>query len=166
MSQLDTRKLRELFRYFPGIGAFMRIKAVGNSWRQQPGYIPTGKGFGGYPCIVIEGKKYSCHRLAWLYTYGEWPALDVDHINGDISDFRISNLRDVSHAENIQNVTKPRSDNTSGYLGVSWCSMTKSWTASITAHGKRIRVSGFADPKDAYAKYVSLKKIHHSTSIL
>jgi HNH endonuclease len=57
----------------------------------------------GYGHIFIGGKAYQTSRLAWLYVYGTWPKIQIDHINRDASDDRIVNLRDVSQSENNRN---------------------------------------------------------------
>lgn len=166
MTQLNAAHLRELFRYFPEAGLFMRIKATGQSIRQQSGFVPSSIGGSGYPVIKIGGRLYLCHRLAWLYVHGEWPKFEIDHINGDIKDYRISNLRDVTHAENIQNVKKARSDSKSGLLGASWCKQTKSWAMNIKVRGVRHSKTGFPDASAAHSAYVSMKRKLHSTSTL
>ncbi|XUG57626.1 HNH endonuclease [Bordetella pertussis] len=40
--------------------------------------------------------------------YGAWPTQNIDHVNGDRSDNRIANLRDVPQAVNMQNRRHPR----------------------------------------------------------
>lgn len=58
---------------------------------------------GGYRIVWINEKHHYVHRLAWLYMTGLWPVNDLDHINGDSSDNRFSNLREATTAQNIQN---------------------------------------------------------------
>lgn len=92
----------------------------------------TGRG---YIDLRIFYKSYRAHRLAWLYVYGEFPKLGIDHIDGDFVNNRISNLRDVSQAENNKNAKRPKS-NTSGVSGVSFEKHTNKWRAYIA--GKSI----------------------------
>jgi len=55
-----------------------------------------------YIRIRILGKCYYAHRLAWLFVYGYLPK-QLDHINGDCHDNRISNLREVTQSQNNAN---------------------------------------------------------------
>ncbi|MCJ2709130.1 HNH endonuclease, partial [Escherichia coli] len=55
----------------------------------------------GYLMIMINGKAYPAHRLAWLIVYGTMPDGFIDHINRVRTDNRISNLRLVTHSENM-----------------------------------------------------------------
>lgn len=89
----------------------------------------------GYISINIDYRLYLAHRLAWLYVYGELPASDVDHVNRDRSDNRISNLRLATRKQNMENQGL-RSDNTSGHKGVSWDARRKKWLAQIR-HNKQ-----------------------------
>ena len=74
----------------------------------------------GYEFIGINKKLYPAHRLAWLMTYGDWPKEFIDHINGDPSDNRIANLREVTFSENLQNQRRAQKRSKSGLLGVSF----------------------------------------------
>lgn len=57
----------------------------------------------GYTTIGYKGKYYSAARLAWYLYYKEWPN-QIDHINGNRSDNRICNLRNVTSKQNNQNL--------------------------------------------------------------
>ncbi len=81
----------------------------------------------GYLMIMINGKAYPAHRLAWLIVYGTMPDGFIDHINRVRTDNRISNLRLVTHSENMQN-RKIQKNNKSGYRGVSWDAKYGKWS--------------------------------------
>lgn len=84
----------------------------------------------GYKYGSIFRKKLLAHRVAWAIHHGKWPEDQIDHINGNPSDNRISNLRSVSNCENGKN-TKLNSRNTSGHIGVSWHKQLGKWTVRI-----------------------------------
>jgi hypothetical protein len=100
------------------------------------------------------------HRAAWLYVHGKWPNGQIDHINGDRSDNRISNLRDVSHSVNQQNVHRPRRDNASGFLGVT--RQKNLWTSQVTVSGKTLHLGLFKTPEEAASAYLEAKRKHHT----
>jgi len=89
-----------------------------SSSRLKPGDSAGSVRADGYRKIRVNYHSYYAHRLAWLLYYGEWPEHDIDHVNHDPSDNRISNLRDVTNAENHKNLPK-FSCNTSGIPGLS-----------------------------------------------
>lgn len=85
--------------------------------------VPAGRAYqggtaGGYVRFKHAGKLWMAHRVAWFLHFGRWPDKDIDHIDGDRSNNRISNLRPADRRQNMANVGK-HVDNTSGYRGVS-----------------------------------------------
>ncbi len=106
----------------------------------------------GYRRINIFGKKYYAHLLAWFFTYGEFPKLEVDHINNDKDDNRISNLRLATRNQNCLNTTLSKAS-TSGYKGVYWHKHSKKWNLQYTFNGK-VKSGGYFNSKEeAYQKY-------------
>lgn len=102
----------------------------------------------GYVRIQILGRKYRAHRLAWLIVYGSFPPDQIDHINGVKHDNRISNLRAVTCLENCRN--KPlSSNNTSGYIGISYNKKNNKWVAKIGSANKRVHLGNFENLEDA-----------------
>lgn len=101
--------------------------------------VVAGSKSQGYCKIRLNGKDYWAHRLSWILTYGEWPRHDIDHINHNRSDNRISNLREAPGPTNHRNRSTGK-NNTSGFFGVYWCKQKKRWTAQIRANGKRIHL--------------------------
>jgi hypothetical protein len=118
----------------------------------------------GYICLKIDGKMHKAHRIAWAFVYGEWPELHIDHINGDPSDNRICNLREVDRHANMQNEHKARLNNKSGYLGV--CPNGSNWRAEIRVDGKKINLGTYKTPEEAHQVYVTAKRKFHEGATL
>lgn len=104
----------------------------------------------GYKCASIDGKKYKAHRVIWAIVHGKWPDGDIDHINGVTSDNRLSNLRMVTHRENMKNKKTPP-NNTSGAMGVYWFKKYQNWCVKIGVKGKVLHVGYFDEFADAVA---------------
>ncbi len=71
------------------------------------------------------------------------PGTQVDHRNRDGLDNRRVNLRLASPSDNQANQIL-RSDNTSGYKGVTWHKQTQRWNAQIRVDGSRLHL-GLSD---------------------
>ncbi len=71
----------------------------------------------GYLRTSYNNKLYMNHRIAWYLQTGEWPKNQIDHINGDRSDNRWCNLREVSNQQNQFNRVV-RKDSSTGLKGV------------------------------------------------
>lgn len=89
----------------------------------------------GYLFGCIENRSFRAHRVVWAVFHNAWPSGIIDHINGNSSDNRIVNLREVSASINSRNA-KMRSHNTSGHNGVCRCRRSDRWLARITLDGK------------------------------
>lgn len=103
LADLPRERLLEVLSYDPGTGIF--------HWRpgtRREGFVAGTIVSEGYISIGIDRRCYKAHRLAWLYFHGIWPSAVVDHIDGDTSNNRIENLRDVTHAQNGLNRHVPR----------------------------------------------------------
>ena len=120
----------------------------------------------GYKIICIRMKSYQAHRLAWLWVYGCMPSNHIDHIDGNPSNNRIENLRDVTRSVNMQNKKKACKGNTSGYLGVSWNKKIGKFVSEISFKGKRLSLGSFDDPKIAHEAYLSAKRKYHEGNTL
>lgn len=145
----DTSLARTLFVYDPTSGQLrFKYRAADHfksvvSWKKwntrfagkEVGYV----GPRGYRAVYFKGKIVKAHRLIWLHVYGRWPLGDIDHINGDRSDNRIDNLRDVSRKDNARNRAR-NCNNSSGVTGVHLNQYGK-WAAYITA-GHRVKHLG------------------------
>ena len=149
---LSQQYLQSIIKYCPDTGQFWW--AVDRKGPRKAGDIAGGDhsvGSNTYREIRIDGVLYLGHRLAWLYTYGCFPCgeKEIDHIDGDGTNNRLSNLREVTSSENKQNLSL-RSDNTSGVVGVNWHRAAKKWMASIGFQGRNVHLGLFEDFYDAF----------------
>jgi hypothetical protein len=108
---------------------------------------PNGSG---YKQVCINHKTYSAHRVIWAFHYGEWPANQIDHINGDRGNNDISNLRVVTSAENGRNQRRRRT-NVSGHMGVHWNKKCSKWQAQLSVGGDKKYLGLFDDIEEAVA---------------
>lgn len=130
---LTQARLKELLHYDPEAGTM--------TW------LRTGKRAGtqhrlGYRNVMLAGRTYAEHRLAWFWTHGVWPAHDLDHINRQRNDNRLCNLREATRSENCQN-QPVRKTNKSGVTGVYFHKLTCKWVASINVAKKQIHLGLF-----------------------
>lgn len=150
---LTAEEAREILHYD---GQHLRWKQPRQ--RRTVGEI-AGSDRDGYRRICIDGKRYEAHRLVWLIVKGVWPTHQIDHIDGDNTNNRIENLRDVTNRENCLN-QKLHVTNSSGHVGVSYHKKQKRWTAQIIVHGKTIRLGSFKQFEDAVAARQAAQQQH------
>lgn len=164
---LTVEKLKSLVTYDPETGSFTwnekePVDKIAKIFNRRYASKPAGSVTkDGYWSIMIEGKNYPSHRLAWLYVHGEWPAEDIDHISGDRGDNRLSNLRACSRAENHQNKAKNK-NNSSGYVGVRFHVQSGLWVAAITANYKAHHLGCFQTREAAAEAYRDAKSQLHT----
>lgn len=76
----------------------------------------------------------------------------VDHVNRDGLDNRRANLRPATKSQNAMNA-RIRSDNTSGFKGVTLTRSTRRWRALIVVDGRREHLGYFDDAAEAARAY-------------
>ena len=113
----------------------------------------------GYRQIMINRCTYRTHRLIYLYHHGWLPEF-IDHINQNMADNRIENLRSATRVENSFN-SKIRSDNTSGVKGVTWCKNKRKWLARLYADKKCVYFQRFENMKDAIDAVTKARPKYH-----
>lgn len=158
-SNLTVERVRQLLDYDPKTGRLVNRVSRGAAKAGKPA---GGYALNGYRAVAVDGKRYFEHRLAWLYVHGVWPTGDIDHINGDRSDNRLSNIRDVPKKVNCQNLGGPKSHNQIGFLGVR--RMRNKFQARIVLDGKTSYLGTFATPEQAANAYVAAKLRLHAGS--
>ena len=156
MKRPEIAEVRDLLDYEPSTGEFRwRRRAAA---RVRAGDI-AGCERDGYWQLCVKNGRVLGHLVAWAIHYGEWPAGEVDHINGIGTDNRIVNLRLASRHQNMRN-TRRRSNNTSGIKGVSWRSDSQRWRATLRTAGGRLYLGSF-DSVDAAADAVQRARAAH-----
>lgn len=163
---IAAERLRELLHYDPATGCFTwRVDRMcgryGKQFAARAGQSAGNLIAGLRPRVQlrVEGKNYKAHRLAWLYAYGEWPAKELDHVDGDATNNRINNLRLATRRLNNQNHRRPNQNNRLQVQGVK-----KNWNrfvAQLCVDGKTRYVGSFATAAEAHQAYLSAKRQHH-----
>jgi hypothetical protein len=103
------------------------------------GYVRRGAG--------ASGKVFSLHREILGLKPGD--RRKADHVNGNPLDCRRANLRITDDSGNVQNQHRLRSDNASGYRGVSFQEKTGKWVAQACLLGRRIHLGYYDDAREA-----------------
>jgi hypothetical protein len=108
-TDLTAAQVRAVFNYHPETGNLI--------WRRRPntsrfnrtfntlyaGKVAGTKTADGYISVRVNDVRYLAHRIAWLWVHGEWPSVQLDHINGDEGDNRLINLREADFDEQARN---------------------------------------------------------------
>jgi hypothetical protein len=126
----------------------------------KAGDVAGSRNHDGYLRVKVLGKHYAAHRLAWFLHYGEFPSMEIDHINRNRADNRIVNLRVVTTSENAMNAGM-RKSNTTGFIGVVLHKQTGKYQAQIKANGVPHYLGLFGNLSSAHAAYKSAKETLH-----
>lgn len=102
----------------------------------------------GYAFRKLNRKHIALHRFLLNPPKNK----EVDHINGDRLDNRQENLRICDKADNCLN-RGLKSDNTSGFKGVSWNKEKNKFEARIQKYGKRLHLGLFDRAEEAAKAY-------------
>lgn len=151
-----VRMAREMFTYNPGTGELYRADPGEGVYCSPSRYKAVRRHFGRradfmsgpYMSVTAFRVKYRAHIIAWAICYGYIPSGDIDHIDMDKTNNRISNLREATRSQNIINKGRIRS-NTSGASNVSWHKKARKWEASITKDYKKTHLGLFDDFEEA-----------------
>ena len=105
--------------------------------------------------LMTECKKYNIrgHRLAWFLHYGTLPINSIDHIDGNKSNNKIDNLRDVTHQQNHMNRTTAK--------GYSWKKSANKFKSYININKKRKHLGYYTTEQEARNAYLKAKEIYH-----
>lgn len=146
MSEFTYSNLSSVFDYNSKTGIIRWKVSNGKSVKEgdEAGYIR----YDGYRNISYKYKNIPAHHIAWLFITGNFPEKHIDHINGNRSDNRETNLREVTFKENHKNKKLPE-NNKSGVIGVSMYMKSLKWQSQIRVNGKQIHLGYYEDFEEA-----------------
>ena len=147
-------EVRRLFDYDPASGLLIRKKATSSAPT-----IVFNLNNDGYITVGVCGRNYGAHTIIWLHQTGKWPK-KLDHKNQCRCDNRISNLREVTNAQNQRN--KSFSTNKSGVPGV--CFTYPSWIAKIGRANKNYYLGAFDSFTEAVCHRLAAEQCIDSVS--
>lgn len=169
----DAEYLRECFGYDPDTGVL--------TWRERPlSHFPTdafcdafNRRWAGRSAGAVARQKYGsvrvlvkvncasfqCARLVWTLQTGKTVFGVIDHIDGDATNNRWANLREVTTTQNGQNRTH-KSKSEGGFVGVNLCRRTGKWRAGVTLNKKFVWLGHYEKHSDAVDKVMSFKREH------
>lgn len=163
-ADITPELLRQLLRYEPETGklfwlargeehftvsrssALSQAKVFNSRHLGKPALHHTDKY--GYLNGAIYRMPFKAHRVGWAIYHGSWPDGEIDHINGNPSDNRLSNLRDATRTENMKNRAMPLNTQRK-YFGVSWSKKRMRWEARIFVDQKYKLLGYFASEDEA-----------------
>ena len=155
---ITQSELKEYFLYNEQTGNLVWIKKTDARANKCKLGNDLGSLHNGYIRTKINGTHYLCHRLIWMFHYGEFPNYDIDHIDGNKANNLLSNLRLCNKSENLCNRGK-NSNNTSGFKGVSYVQRLNKWRAYCS--GKHLGV--FKTAELAYQSYCDFANLKHGS---
>lgn len=146
LPSLET--LNEWLNYEPETGELTWKKRRSTGGRiREVGDLATKVGPRGYHRVVIGGEYYQAHRVCWSIYHQDLLQPDeiLDHVNGDRSDNRLCNLREVKLWENNHNrVTNSDVTGTHYYPHGE-----NHWKASLKVNGMRHSLGCYATREEA-----------------
>ena len=158
----EAEFLRSILNYDRENGNLIWLPRSGKDGRPNTrlvGKIAGNIGKDGYRYVMIDGKNFLCHRIAWKIETGADPINEIDHEDLCRSNNRWNNLREATHGENNHNV-RVRPHSTSGIKGVREIKNGK-WTAQIRKDGIQYHLGTFRSSDEAKEAFqIGSKKLY------
>ena len=142
---MTPQEVRTVFAYTPENGRLLWNIAT---CKTQTGDVAGGLA-NGYMQVKYKQRKYMVHRIIWCYVHGDWPKQMIDHIDGDRSNNRIENLRDVSNAKNQYNRHSLNKNNSTGHMGIMYRKRGDAYIVQITVLGAKKYIGYYKHLPDA-----------------
>jgi len=113
---------------------------------KQAGHIMPSRKYG---VINVLNHRYEYHQVVWAWVNGKWPENNIDHIDGDPSNNRVENLRDVTQFQNLKNINKNKG--LTPFVGV--YKAGNRYISRIRNNYERIYLGSFDTAEEAHAAY-------------
>lgn len=134
--------LNERFTYLDGE---LYWKVVYSN-RLKVGQLAGDKDGRGYRRVMLVKTHYKMHILIWIMHFGEIPdGLIVDHIDQNISNNRIENLRILTKSQNNLNSDKR--------TGITFDKSRNKWRAQTSVNNRTVMLGRFDTEEEALAAY-------------
>ena len=117
----------------------------------------------GYLFVKINYKQYLIHRIIWLLEKGSMPENNIDHINGNRLDNRISNLREADHRKNNGNQDIHRKG---ALVGAHFNKAVGRWYAVISIKKRKVSLGRCETSQQAHQRYMACANALRENSML
>lgn len=104
--------------------------------------------------VLVDGKRVTvlAHRIVWAVAFRDYPKTDIDHVNNDPTDNRISNLRLATRGQNADNAARRKPGLKGAYRG-----KNGRWVSAVW-DGVRLKHLGtFPSQEQAHAAWLNAK---------
>lgn len=140
------------------------VDDVDAAWLAQWKWHATLRGYAARNVAVLGTTKrrtlFMHVALAEHWGWSIGPDEEIDHKDRDRLNNRRTNLRVVTHAQNVCNASR-YSNNSSGFKGVGWHKQRGMWTARIRVRGELLLLGYFDTAQAAAGAYAEASKRHH-----
>ena len=140
---LTQETAQNLFDYKDG-ALYWKVRAAHNVFAGDKAGFVQGNGYHG---VVVDRKIHALHRVIFLHQHGFLPEV-VDHIDGNILNNNVENLRAATRSKNGAN-QRTSAANTSGVKNVSWCKVARKWTVMVQKNGAQHYFGRYANLDEA-----------------
>jgi hypothetical protein len=160
--------IRDLFEYDPATGLLIWKPRTPSMFRgtakrtpdhacanwnsRYAGKIAGSPNVYGHIRIAINKVLFQAHRIAFAIMNGRWPDELIDHKDSTRSNNSYYNIREATSSQNMAN-QRIRSDNISGFKGVSFDNRRRKWVAQIRKDKKHIFLGYFDSAESASIIY-------------
>jgi hypothetical protein len=149
MTELEKCELARAkgYTYNPITGELINKKGVVLNKKRKDGYSVLA--------IYTNACQYEMlgHRYAWYFHYGKLPNNCIDHIDGNPSNNKIENLRDVTKQQNSFNQIKAK--------GYRWNKREKKFVSYLQVDGRLKHLGYHTNEEEARNAYIEGKKKYH-----